>query len=76
MFEMNPWWEENFELKGILRKKYLEVLEKNLKNKDIIFITGLRRVGKSTLLKQLIFKLINETKIKRILNEANELCTH
>lgn len=55
--------------KGIFREKYLEVFDKNLNNKDIIFITGLRRVGKSTLLKQFIFNLIQNKKInsKRIM---------
>ncbi|MFH1971427.1 MAG: ATP-binding protein [Patescibacteria group bacterium] len=60
MFEMNPWWEEPPKEEGIFRERYLEVLEKNLNNKEIIFITGLRRVGKSTLLKQFIFRLIKE----------------
>ncbi|MFT4304944.1 MAG: ATP-binding protein, partial [Candidatus Woesearchaeota archaeon] len=41
----------------------LSFLESNIKNKDIILLTGLRRVGKSTLLKQLIFSLINDYKI-------------
>lgn len=69
MFEMNPWWEESPKLEGIFREKYLEIFEKNLINKDIIFITGLRRVGKSTLLKHLIFRLIKEKNInpKRIM---------
>lgn len=69
MYEMNPWWEISFKAEGIFRKRYLEILEKNLDNKEIIFITGLRRVGKSTLLKQFIFKLINEKRInpKRIM---------
>ena len=69
MFEMNPWWEESPKSEGIFREKYLEFFEKNLNNKDIIFITGLRRVGKSTLLKHFIFRLIKEKDInpKRIM---------
>ena len=63
MYEMNPWWESPPKAEGIFREKYLEILEKNFSNKDIIFITGLRRVGKSTLLKQFIFKLIKEKNI-------------
>ena len=63
MYEMNPWWESQIKPEGIFREKYLELFEKNLRNKDIIFITGLRRVGKSTLLKQYIFRLIKEKKI-------------
>jgi len=56
--EMNPWWEEEPTLIGIKRQKYLSYLESNIKNKDIIFITGLRRVGKSTIIKQYIYQLI------------------
>lgn len=62
-YEFNPWWEEKYNLIGIKRDKYLSFLESNIKNKDIILLTGLRRVGKSTLLKQLIFSLINDYKI-------------
>ena len=56
--EMNPWWEGEPALIGIKRPKYLSFLEKNKDNKDIIFVTGLRRVGKSTILKQYIYQLI------------------
>jgi len=59
-YEFNPWWEEKYNLIGIKRDKYLSFLKNNLKNKDIILLTGLRRVGKSTLIKQFIFSLINE----------------
>lgn len=68
-YEFNPWWEENYKLIGIKREKYLSFLERNLNNNDIILLTGLRRVGKSTLLKQLIFSLINDhhINVKKIL---------
>lgn len=69
IYEMNPWWEESIKEQGIFREKYLEIFKKNLDNKEIIFVTGLRRVGKSTLLKQFIFRLIKKDKInpKRIM---------
>ncbi len=60
---MNPWWEAEYKFIGIKREKYLNILIQNLNNKDIIFLTGLRRIGKSTILKQLIYLLINEQKI-------------
>jgi len=68
-YEFNPWWEEKYKLMGIKREKYLSFLERNLNNNDIILLTGLRRVGKSTLLKQLIFSLINDhhINVKKIL---------
>ncbi len=58
-YEMNPWWEEDYELKGIKREKYLNILETYQNNKDIILVTGLRRIGKTTILKQYIYHLIN-----------------
>lgn len=61
--EMNPWWEKEVALIGIERAKYISFLDQNLNNKDILLITGLRRVGKSTLIKQYIYNLIKEKKI-------------
>ncbi len=60
MYEMNPWWEEKIKEIGVIRNKYLDQINKFLSNKDIIFLTGLRRVGKSTIIKQIIFQLIND----------------
>lgn len=63
-FRYNPWWEEDFRLPDIIdRPNELEKLEKYLVQKSIIFLTGLRRVGKSTLMKLLIKKLIYEHNI-------------
>lgn len=58
--DMNPWWETQVEETTIPREKYLTILESNLKNKDIILLTGLRRVGKTTILKQTIKKLLDQ----------------
>lgn len=45
LFKFNPWWENDFKTKLLTRPKYLEYLTKNLTNRDIILITGLRRIG-------------------------------
>jgi len=58
-YKSNPWWEENYNFTGINREKYLIKLEKFLDNKDIVFLTGLRRVGKTSILKDFISLLIN-----------------
>jgi len=63
MYEMNPWREEKYLPEGIFREKYLNLLDANLGSKEIIFLTGLRRIGKSTILKQFIYKLIHEKEI-------------
>jgi predicted AAA+ superfamily ATPase len=62
----NPWWTEEFEQEGILREKHLEKLLILLKSKDVVFIVGLRRVGKTTLIHQFIKQLLNEIDSKKI----------
>lgn len=54
----NPWWESTFKAEGIKRGRYLEQLIKRERTKEIVLITGLRRVGKTTLVRQYIEDLI------------------
>ena len=49
----NPWWEGNDFFTGIRRENILNQLLKLNKSKDIVLLTGLRRVGKTTLLNML-----------------------
>jgi predicted AAA+ superfamily ATPase len=56
----NPWWEGPFEAEGIRREEYLGLLDQKRKTKDIVFITGLRRVGKTTLVRQYVERLIDD----------------
>ena len=66
-YRYNPWWEENFNLAAIInRPDEIQLLEKYLVQKSIVFLTGLRRVGKTTLMKMLIKKMINEHNINPI----------
>lgn len=58
LYEFNPWWESKKRESFIERKKYLDALKGVLNKKDIIFLTGLRRVGKTTLMKQIIYNLL------------------
>jgi len=55
----NPWWEGSFKAEGIRRGEYLSLLDQKRKTKDIVFITGLRRVGKTTLVRQYVERLID-----------------
>ena len=68
-YQYNPWWENKFTLENIIpRKKYIDLLLNNLQNNQIIFLTGLRRIGKTTLLKQIAYHLIEmNTPEKKIL---------
>lgn len=60
-FDYNPWWEETFKLEeAIERPAILDKMEKFLESKNIVFLTGLRRVGKTTLMKILIRRLITQ----------------
>ncbi|NMB66556.1 ATP-binding protein, partial [Candidatus Woesearchaeota archaeon] len=52
LYKQNPWWEGKFKEKSIPREIYLNEIFGNIKNKEIIFLTGLRRIGKTTLLMQ------------------------
>ncbi len=68
--EWNPWWERKElieELKGTHRPKY-DILVNSVNIKEITIITGVRRSGKSTLMYQMIDKLLkNGTDPKQIL---------
>jgi predicted AAA+ superfamily ATPase len=53
LVEFNPWWKETFVLEFRPRKIYLEI-RKFHSLPQIAALTGLRRVGKSTLLKKIV----------------------
>lgn len=58
-FEYNPWWEGDYDFGEILPREIIETqLDKLMPEKAMILLTGLRRVGKTTLMKQLIKKLL------------------
>lgn len=57
---LNPWWNNESFPETVNRERYMSKLVPLLKTKDVIFLTGLRRVGKTTLLKQLVQKLISQ----------------
>ena len=66
LYNLNPWWEQKFETKSIIRDDYLARLKNNLESKEIIFLTGLRRVGKTTIMKQLIQELLKTERAENI----------
>ncbi len=64
LYRYNPWWEErSLPETAIERPALLKALKTHLPTRQIVFVTGLRRVGKSTLLKLLIKYLIEQEKI-------------
>lgn len=68
-YSKNPWWEGKSFATGVERKQYLEKLEQNIDQDLIQILTGLRRVGKSTIALQLVKRLVKNAGInpKRIL---------
>jgi len=63
-FRFNPWWEEDISYKFVARKSYLLQMEQSMKRKDIVILTGLRRIGKTTLMKLFIERLIKSHNIE------------
>ena len=61
LYQYNPWWEEAYKNEGIKpRERYQVELRKYIDFKQIIILTGLRRVGKTTLMKLIIEELISK----------------
>jgi predicted AAA+ superfamily ATPase len=61
LYQYNPWWEGQIDISGIRpRQKPLSKIESQISEKRAVFLTGLRRVGKTTLIKLLVEKLIRD----------------
>ena len=58
-------WYEGFFYNFQKKRKLFDELVKEINSKQIIAITGLRRTGKTTILKQIIDHLIDKEKVKR-----------
>ncbi len=64
LHQYNPWWAgEQPAASAIERKSVLLQLYPLMETKDVIMLTGLRRVGKTITIKSLIRYLINDKKI-------------
>lgn len=64
-FRYNPWWEGDYKLDNIIeRPLMLNSLKENFSSKEIIFLTGLRRIGKTSLLKLFIKRIIEEENVQ------------
>ncbi len=63
----NPWWSKEVNPNFIDRPFYANQLEALEKKRDIVLLTGLRRVGKTTLLRQHIFNLLKKEKPEHVL---------
>jgi predicted AAA+ superfamily ATPase len=60
-FRYNPWWDGGYKLDHLFQRvSSLQKLQISVDITEVTFISGLRRVGKTTLLKMLIKYLIDE----------------
>lgn len=73
LYEWNP-WKKNLEV-GIYRPYYIEKLKKLSKTNQIITLTGPRRSGKSTILKQFMQTIENKESILYINFEESKFMT-
>lgn len=65
LYRYNPWWENGEYTAGLIKRKtIINGIFKQFANQDIILLTGLRRIGKTSSIKLLIHKLIAEHGIK------------
>lgn len=63
-YQYNPWWSEEYPAESAIeRKTVLVPLYPQLETKDVIMLTGLRRVGKTITMKSLIRYLLQIKKI-------------
>ena len=61
LYQYNPWWEAQFRPAAVRpRPRQLSKIESLISNKRAVFLTGLRRVGKTTLVKMLANRLIQQ----------------
>lgn len=59
--EYNPWWEEAYDPPYMMdRPRLMEKLDKYMEDERIVILTGLRRIGKSTVMKMLIRDLLRK----------------
>ena len=60
-YDYNPWWEGALKFEdAVERPIILDKMEKFFESRSIVFLTGLRRVGKTTLMKIFIKQLIEK----------------
>ena len=52
--ELNPWWKEQHRVEGYRDREIYASLQKYLRMPQIVALTGLRRVGKTTLLLKMV----------------------
>ncbi len=57
LYSLNPWWEGKRLETGIAREKYISAVLSAMRKKKLVMLFGLRRVGKTTIMRQLIERI-------------------
>jgi len=65
--KFNPWWNADFKTPGILRSSYLDEIKRLMARENVVILFGLRRVGKTTIMKQMVADLLQNMEPKTIL---------
>jgi len=60
LYEFNPWWEDGYRFQLYEREKYIKKISEKLKTNRILLLAGLRRIGKSSIMKLMIQKMLQE----------------
>lgn len=66
LYKFNPWWEGEYSSHRIPRERYNRELNESLDTDDVMIITGLRRVGKTSIIKFFIEELLKRVPGSRI----------
>lgn len=56
----NSWWAEEFDVKWFKEREIYKNIIKFIKARQIIALTGLRRVGKTSIIKKIIYEYLNK----------------
>ncbi len=63
----NPWWTGDYRTDTIPRDRYLEMMLPTIEDKDIALVFGMRRVGKTVIMQQIIERLLKLTSSENVL---------
>ncbi|MDP7266493.1 MAG: ATP-binding protein, partial [Candidatus Thermoplasmatota archaeon] len=66
LYRYNPWWEGEFKFPGVKRTSYLKELDEKLSTRRLVFVYGLRRCGKTTIMKQFVAEKLKDTDASNI----------
>lgn len=67
LVDLNPWWRGAFELLGYRARELREEMDRFMDQPQILALTGLRRVGKTTLLHKLAEDALDRLEATRVL---------